>query len=98
MISVATVAVVVWLTGLLFLAAQTLNDIRVVLNHLTPAARYSDFCSGLRIRLVRRINPAVLTDVGRQHQRRAIQHERIMFAWTLGGVILLIGFFSYNQV
>jgi len=97
MIYLAAGLIVVWLAGLLFFAGQALNDIRVVLNNLAPDARYSDFVSGLKIKLVSKINPTRLTDLGRQHQRRAIQHERIMFAWAVGGLILLVCFFSYIQ-
>jgi hypothetical protein len=97
MIYLAIGLTVVWLAGLLFLAGQALNDIRVALNNLTPDARYSDFVSGVKIKLVSKISPARLTDLGRQHQRRAIRHERIMFAWAIGGLILLVCFISYIQ-
>jgi hypothetical protein len=96
MIYLATGLMVVWFAGLLFLTGQALNDIRLVLNDLAPDARYSDFASGFKI-IVSKINPARLTDVGQQHQRGAIQHQRIMFAWAVGGLILLVCFFSYIQ-
>jgi hypothetical protein len=95
MIYVVTSLIVIWLAGLLVLAGQALNDIRLVLNNLTPDARYSDFASGFRLRLVSRIKPASLTDLGRQQQGRAIRHERIMFAWVIGGLILLVSYFFY---
>lgn len=88
----------IWVAGLLFFVGQTLNDIRVALNNLAPDARYSDYSyvdfTGFRLKLVSKINPAWLTDVGRQHQAKAIRHERIMFAWIIGGLIFLACFFS----
>jgi hypothetical protein len=88
-----TSLIVLWLGGLLFFAGQALNDMRLVLNNLVPGTRYSEFSSGLRI-MVSKINPAKLTDIGQQHQRSAIRHERIMFAWTVAGLILIVCYFS----
>jgi len=41
------------------------------------------------------IDPALLTDVGRQPLKRAIRNERIMFASAVGGFFLSTGCFSY---
>jgi hypothetical protein len=93
MMYLVTGLIVVWFAGLLFLAGQQLNDIRLVLNNLAPGARYSDFSDvsflGFRI-VASRINPAGLTETGRAHLKKAIRNERIMFAWMVSGFLLLV--------
>ena len=94
MIYVANGFLVLWLAGLLVLTGVAMNDIRLVLNNLVPGARYSDFCTGLRLRLMSRIDPDRLTEAGRMHQKRAARHELIMLAWVVCGAILLVWLFS----
>jgi hypothetical protein len=125
--------VVVWFGGVLFLAGQHLNDIRVVLNHIEPGAssagtqplqpRWSHETGitlldavfigpilaigvllarrflkldGFAGRRASKIDPACLTEAGRVHLGNAIRHERIMFAWSAVGCILLVLVGSYH--
>ena len=80
MIYIADGFLVFWLAGLLVLTGVAVNDIRPILNNLVPSARYSGFCTGLRLRLMSRIDPDRLTDAGRMYQKRAARHKLIMLA------------------
>ena len=125
--------IVTWLCGLLFLAGQHLNDIRLVLNNVAPEAQSSD--QPLRPRLlpaaatslplssslqgfslmavtlliwhyfrldrfnvdrITSIDPALLTETGRVHLKRAVRNERILIACMLGGFVLLVSASAYS--
>ena len=96
----ATALITGWIIGLLFLIGQMLNDIRLILNNLAPGEGYAGhwlvtpLSIGWRIRATW-VDPSRLTDVGRLHQKTAIRHERIMFAWMIVGFILIVGTYSY---
>lgn len=94
MIYVANGLLVLWLAGMLMLVGVAMNDIRLVLNNLVPGARYSDFCDGLRLKLMSRIDPQQLTAAGQIHQKRAARHELMILAWAACGAIILLSFFS----
>ena len=94
MIYVANGFLVLWLSGLLVLTGVAMNDIRLVLNNLAPGASYSDFCTGLRLKLMSRIDPDRLTDAGRMYQKAAARHELILLTWIVCGAILLAFLFS----
>ena len=95
--------VALWFGGLIFFAGRALNDTRLILNNLAPDAKYWEAGAeknfgvlGTRFRMQgTAIDPALLTDVGRQHLKRAIRNERIMFAWAVGGFFLSTGCYSY---
>jgi hypothetical protein len=94
--------VVAWACGLLFLAGRTLNFIRLVYNNLAPGKtwKYQNlfryyFLSVRFMADASALDPEVLTEVGRQYQKRAIRNDRIMLAWALGGFVLLPWASSY---
>src|SRR5882757_5626983 len=99
----ATSLSVVWLAGLLFLIGRTLNFIRLVYNNFAISkTRWRDrnffrfyFLSFRLLTDASAIDPASLTEVGRQYRKRAIRNDRIMLAWALGGFILLVWASSY---
>ena len=96
--------VAVWFCGLIFFAARALNYTRLILNNLVPGKNYWDTASHVadhsilhtrfRIDAVS-IDPALLTDLGQQYQKKGIRNNRIMFAWALGGFLLIGSLFSY---
>jgi heme/copper-type cytochrome/quinol oxidase subunit 3 len=98
MIYLAIGLIVVWSAGLLFFAGRALNFSRLVLNNLAPGKSYwksANFVRfgffGFRLSFFGiAVDPASLTELGRQHQRRAIRNEWIAFAWGIGGFIFLI--------
>jgi hypothetical protein len=95
--------VALWFGGLIFFAGRSLNDTRLILNNLAHDAKYWEAGAeknfgvlGTRFRMQgTAIDPALLTDVGREHLKRAIRNQRVMFAWGLGGFILSASCFSY---
>jgi hypothetical protein len=98
MMYLATGLIVIWSAGILFLTGRALNFIRLVFNNLTPGKSNwssTNFFSlsivnfGFRID-VSAVDPASLTEVGRQYQKRAIRNERIMLVWALGGFVLFV--------
>jgi hypothetical protein len=90
--------VVAWSCGLLFLAGRALNFTRLVYNNLVPGKNYCEsrnlfrfyFLSFRFLTDARAIDPANLTEVGRQYRKRAIRNDRILLAWVLGGFVLLV--------
>jgi hypothetical protein len=101
MIYIASGLLVIWFGGFLFLAARSLNYTRLVLNSLAPGENYWDSgvwktSFGVRISGAA-VDPASLTEVGRQHRKGAIRNDRITFVWGVGGFILIACFFSYIQ-
>ena len=95
--------VVAWTCGLLFLAGRALNFIRLVYNHFAPGKNYWGsrnffsfyFLSFRFLTDASAVDPASLTEVGRQYRKRAIRNDRIMLAWALGGFVLLVWASSY---
>jgi hypothetical protein len=89
--------VVAWFCGLLFLAGRALNFIRLVYNNVAPGKDYWRFIDLFRFYFLRfrfmtdanAIDPASLTEVGRQYQKQAIRNDRLLLVWALGGFILL---------
>lgn len=96
----AITLVVVWFAGFLFLYGRWLNFLRLLYNNLDPTKDYTKtrlFVRNwfFRIRLFPKtdaqiIDSANLTNPGRQYQKQAIQNERVLFAWCLGGGALLV--------
>jgi len=94
----ATVLVVVWFAGLLFLAGRALNFTRLIYNDVAPGknywdARYVFRHYFLRFRFLtdaRALAPASLTEAGRHYRKAAIRNDWIMLAWALGGLPLLM--------
>jgi len=84
----ATSLSVVWLAGLLFLIGRTLNFIRLVYNNFAISkTRWRDgnffrfyFLSFRFLTDASAIDPASLTEVGRQYRDGAIRNERILRA------------------
>src|SRR6202012_3910257 len=82
--------VVAWCCGLLLLVGRAINFVRLVYNNLV--AGQNDWGSGnffrayflsLRFRtLTSEVDPASLTEVGRQYREKAIQNDWIILAWT----------------
>ena len=102
----ATSLSVIWLAGLLFLIGRTVNFIRLVYNNFAKSkTRWQDrtffrfyFLSFRFLTDTSVIDPASLTEVGRQYRNRAIRNEWILRAWAIGGFILvciLVWAFSY---
>src|ERR1700693_4590023 len=87
--------VVAWSCGLLFLVGRSLNFMRLVYNNVAPGKRDSRdffrFYFSMRFRFLtdaNEINPASLTEIGRQYQEKAIRNDWILLAWALGGFVL----------
>lgn len=102
MIYLATGLVIIWSTGFLFLLGQALNFDRLILNNLAPGKNYwesiiyfRNLFAGFRLSHGISVDPANLTEIGRQYQKKAIRHQWIIFAWTIGGFILLVCTSSY---
>jgi len=95
--------VAAWTCGLLFLAGRALNFVRLVYNHLAPGKNYWRtrdffrfyFLSFRFLTDASAIDPACLTEAGRQYQERAIRNDRIMLAWALSGFALFPWASSY---
>ncbi|MGJ4884742.1 hypothetical protein [Bradyrhizobium sp. HKCCYLR1023] len=96
--SYATIGILlVWTIAGLPLWALWLNDLRVIHNHIAPSAsdmRYMRpgyytswlFC-GFRFSAM---DPAKLTEPGREHLKIAIRHERILWGWLAGGFLIIL--------
>ncbi|MGB9113985.1 hypothetical protein [Bradyrhizobium sp.] len=90
MIYVATGVFLVWLAGLYVLAGRSRDDVRQALDNRVADAPPSDFRRfGFR-RMAKNIDPAQLTEAGRQYLERAIRTERIMFHWMIDGFLLVV--------
>jgi hypothetical protein len=87
----------------LFLLGRTLNLLRLVLNNFAAGKDYWGSSNhfrptvfGFRLDInASAIDPASLTELGKQYRRKAIRNERIMFACLFGGVILVVRASSY---
>jgi hypothetical protein len=98
MIYLATGLVIAWSAGLLFLAGRALNFVRLIYNNFVPGKNdcgYGNFFRFYFFRILPRtiasmIDPASLTEVGRQYRKGAIRNERIMLAWMIGGFALIV--------
>jgi hypothetical protein len=103
MIYLATGLIVVWSVGLFFLVGRALNFTRLILNNVAPGTDYWGSTKFFRFNFLgfklswlgTAIDPANLSEVGRQYQKKAIRNEWITFAWGIGGVILLAWASSY---
>ena len=90
---VAVIAII-WGVGLLVFAGRFLNFTRLLYNNLDPA---KDFSKADLFRPnwfftrtdAQAIDPANLTELGRQYQKQAIRDERLALAWGIGGFTLL---------
>jgi len=88
MIYLATGLIVAWIAGLLLLLGRTLNFMRLLYNNLAPGKSHWDSREIFRFYLLRfrfltdatAIDPASLSEIGRQHQRRAVRNDRILVA------------------
>jgi hypothetical protein len=95
--------VVAWCCGLVFLAGRTLNFIRLVYNNIAPGNNHwlpknvfhFYFLSFRFLTDAGAIDPANLTEVAKQYQKRAIRNDRILLAWALCGSVLLVWASSY---
>jgi len=90
---VAAIAIV-WTAGLLFFAGRFLNFTRLLYNNIDPGKDISK--AGLFLPRwffkrtdARAIDPASLTEIGRQYQKQAIRDERFAVAWSIAGFALL---------
>lgn len=85
---------IVWSVGLLVFAGRFLNFTRLLYNNLDPA---TDLSKGDLFRPnwlftrtdAQAIDPANLTELGRQYQKQATRDERLALAWGIGGFALL---------
>jgi hypothetical protein len=89
--------VVAWSCGLLFLAGRSLNFVRLVYNNLAPGKNSSESMDFFRFYFLsfrfltdaNAVDPAGLTEIGRQYQKRPILNGRLLLVWALSGFILL---------
>lgn len=90
---------VIWLTRIIVFAGRFLNFTRLLYNNLDPA-RDSSSTGVLSAEAffnpasAQAINPANLTEAGRQYQKLAVRDERLAMIWSLGGLAILAGFFA----
>jgi hypothetical protein len=105
MIYVAGSLVAIWLGGGLVFAAYALNDMRVIFNNFAQgrspsnsgaAGGFIGFGAGFSLRATA-VNPDHLNEVGREHLRKAIRHERMWYVWAIGGFILIVCAFTYAK-
>ena len=103
MSSIVIGLIALYIVGTLVLAGLYLNDVRRVYNNFIPGALQtapikwlgadsSLLWLSLHFRFSR-IDPDLLTEIGRTHRNRAIRHERLIFAWFICGFIV-IGYFA----
>lgn len=86
---VSAAIVVIWLVGIFVLATRSRNQIRLALNNQTPEAKPESFTRfGFR-KLASRIDPASLEEAGRHHLKNAARSERLLFLWTVDGMLLV---------
>lgn len=94
--------VVIWFAGFIFHTLRGFNLGRLALNNLAPGESYRDSSDCLWRFGTRNLgasaDPECLTEIGRRYRKRAIQNERIMYCWLLGGFILIACFFSYSGI
>lgn len=93
--------VLIWVAGLVFLFARALNYSRLVLNNLAPGetcwepSDFRLFFSFKRFRFFGNyVEPAHLTELGREYQKRVRQTDIIAYFWMLGGLVALAILFS----
>ncbi len=88
----------VWTVAGLPLWALWLNDLRVIHNHIAPSASDMRYMKpgyyktwlffGFRFSAM---DPAKLTEPGRERLKLAIRHERVIWVWlTVGFLIVMI--------
>ena len=95
--------VVAWCCGLLFLVGRAINFMRLVYNNLVPGKNDWGFGSYFRAYLFNRrflsltsgVDPASLTEVGRQYREKAAWNDLIISAWALAGFVLIVWASSY---
>ena len=102
MLQLAFGLIAVWFFGLVFFAARTLNLTRLVLNNLVAGERYLGSAHvnllGAAYRLGgTAVDPAQLTDLGREYHKKAIRNQRLMICWGICGFLLSAGLLSYAQ-
>jgi hypothetical protein len=94
--------VAAWCCGFLFLLGRTLNFVRLIYNNRIPGKNdwgsrnlFRFYFFSFRSRTIAgAIDPTSLTEIGRQYRKRAIQNEWMIFAWALGGFVLIAWAFS----
>jgi hypothetical protein len=105
MIHLTTGLIVVWAAGFLFLLARAFNFVRLALNNPAsdqPYWEYADYARfyfdvifqwkhffGLWV------DPAKLTEVGRQYQKKAFWTEWAAIAWLVTGGLIVWAFSSF---
>jgi hypothetical protein len=84
----------IWLFGIVVFAARFLNFTRLLYNNLDPAKDFSK--TGIFSHLgfthpasAQAIDPANLTELGREYQRQEIRDERMALIWGFGGSAIL---------
>ena len=96
MIYVPYATVAIWLGGYLFLCARAFNDGRILLNNLAPGENYWGEHWRHRHRFsITSMDPARFNDAGRLYLKKAIQNQRIMAPWAIGGLILNVCLIAY---
>jgi hypothetical protein len=92
----------VWLIGILVFAGRFLNFTRLLYNNLDPAKDFSKtgiFSSEAFFYRAgaQSIDPANLTESGRQYQKQAMRDERLAMIWGLGGLAIVACIFAPFQ-
>ena len=87
----------VWTIAGLLLLGFWLNDLRVIHNHISPSASDMRYMKPGYYRTwpfftfrFSAMDPAKLTEPGREHLKIAIRHERAIFWWMAVGFLIVI--------
>ena len=85
---------VIWLLGITIFAGRFLNFTRLLYNNLDPTKDLSKSgmftnTSSINWTGTQSIDPANLTELGRQYQQQAIRDEWRAMVWGLGGLAIL---------
>jgi hypothetical protein len=93
---VAIGILLVWTIAGLPLWALWLNDLRIIHNHIAPSASDMRYMkpSYYKMPLSRfrfaAMDPEKLTEPGRDHLKIAIRHERVLWLWLAGGLVIIM--------
>lgn len=90
---------VIWLLGIVVFAARFLNFTRLLYNNFDPVKDLSKtgiFSSEALFYPAgaQSIDPANLTEAGKQYQKQAVRDEQLALVWGLGGLMILVCVFA----
>ncbi len=90
--------IVVWFAGAFFLSERAFRFSRLVLGNLAPGNNWKlSYFWSFRFRFFGiPIDPAILTESGKEYYEKMRRNDLVAAVWTFGGLAIIACYFSFQ--